>query len=81
MKKIFGVMIIIAMVSAVYLILMVSMGAITDIVETANATMTASSNLSNYPGASEGLVAAPWIMWFVPGGIGIAVIIVYLRAS
>lgn len=48
-------------------------------VYSANATIAATSNMSNYPGTSEFLIASPWILYFIPPVIGIVVIVAYLR--
>lgn len=79
MNKIGHVLIVIGLVIAAYLILMVTMGTVVDLAETANTTITASSNLTLYPGASEGLIAAPWVLWWVPGTIGMIAIVIILR--
>ena len=79
MNKIGAVAIVCALVAGAYLFLLVAMPILTEFASTANATMTASSNLSNYPGAAEGVLAAPWIMFFVPAVIGIAAIVIILK--
>jgi len=79
--KLGGVVIIIGLVIVVYLLLLVVMPVMVDIIATSNATMTASSNLTNYPGATESMIATPWVLFFVPGVIGIIVIVIYLRSS
>lgn len=79
MNKIGQVIIVIALVSACYLIILVTMGVVVGLAETANATMTASSNLTNYPGAAEAVLAAPWVLWFVPGVIGMVAIVVIMK--
>ena len=81
MNKIGQVILVVVAVSILYLILLVIMPVLTDIASTANATMTASSNLSNYPGSAEGVVAAPWLLWFTPFGIGMIAIVVILKRS
>ena len=45
----------------------------------ANTTMNATSNMSLYPGTSGFLMSTPWILFFVPGTIGIALIVAILR--
>lgn len=79
MNKIGAVAIIIGVEIFLYLILLVVMPVLTDIIVTSNATMTASSNLSNYPGTQGFFVSQPWILFFVPGAIGIAVIVIILK--
>lgn len=48
-------------------------------VNTSNTTMAATSNMSNYPGTSDFLVASPWVLYFIAPVIGIIVIVAYLR--
>lgn len=79
MKKIGHVAIVIGIVFFVYLIMLVVMPVVVDMSLSANAAMSASSNMAAYPGGSEIVVAAPWILWFVPGGIGIIVIVIILK--
>jgi len=45
----------------------------------ANMTMAATANMTNFPGTSETLVAAPWLLYFAPPVIGIIVIVAALR--
>ena len=79
MNKIGRVFVVIGLVVACYLVLLVTMPVLNTLIVSANATMTASSNLTSYPGAVEFMIASPWILWWVPGSIGIAVIVIILR--
>lgn len=79
MNKLGAVIIIIGVVIGCYLILLVTQTVVVNLVESANATITASSNLTNYPGTQGFLLSTPWIMWFVPGVIGIVVIVIILK--
>lgn len=80
MRKIGHVLIVIGMVIASYLLMLVVIpDVVVPMVETANVTMTASSNLTQYPGASEAMVAAPWVLWFVPAVIGTILIVMIVR--
>ena len=79
MDKIWQVILIVSGVTALYLLMLVIMPIVTDLAATANATMNASSNMSLYPGASAGLISAPWGLWFVPAVIGMIMIVVVLR--
>ena len=45
----------------------------------ANMTMAATANMTNFPGTSEVMVAAPWLLYFVAPVIGIIVIVAALR--
>lgn len=79
MNKIGQVAIVVAIVIAAYLLLLVTMPILVDFASTANTTMHAGSNMTNYPGTAEGVVAAPWALFFVPGVIGIFAIVVILK--
>ena len=79
MGKLGQISIIVAFVIVAYLLLMVAMPVITDAASTANTTMSASSNMSNYPGTLEGTLAAPWVLWFAPAVIGMAAVIITLK--
>jgi len=79
-NKLGAVLIVIALVAVCYLILLVVMPTVTGIVETANTTLS-THDLTNYPGASEGLVATPWILWFVPAVIGMIVVVLIVRRT
>lgn len=79
MSKFGSIALIVGFVIAAYLLLMAVMPVITDAASTANTTMSASSNMSNYPGTLEGVLAAPWMLWFAPGVIGMAAIIIKLK--
>ena len=79
MNKLGAVVLVIGVTIIVYIILLVVMPVITDIVSTSNATITASSNWSNYPGAQGFLVSTPWQLFFVPGVICMAIVIIILK--
>jgi len=79
MNKAKGILMVIGGVVFLYLVLLIVVPFLADIATAANTTMHASSNLSDYPGGEEILFAAPWLLFFVPGGIGIAAIIFILR--
>jgi hypothetical protein len=79
MNKIGHVAIVVVIVAIVYLIMLVVMPVVVDIAATANATANATSNMSQYPGGSEILIAAPWVLWFVPAGIGMISVVIILK--
>ena len=80
MGKIIQVGLVCIGVGILYLFMMVIMPVMTDLASTANTTMGVSSNVSNYPGAQEGVLAAPYFLWFVPGGLGmVSVIFILLK--
>ena len=81
MNKAGAIAIVVGTTIILYLILLVIMPFIAGIASTANTTMAASSNLSNYPGAAEGMLAAPLWLMFVPGGLCIVVVIGILRSK
>jgi hypothetical protein len=64
---------------AVYLIMMIVVPLLSDFASTANTTMSASSNMSNYPGTLEFLLSMPWILWFVPAALTVVAVIFILR--
>lgn len=79
MRKIGLVAVVCFLVGICYLLMLVVMPVATDLAATSNATMQASSNMTLYPGAAESVVAMPWVMWFAPGVIGMAVIVFILK--
>ena len=82
MSKFGKVIGIIGIVIAVYLIMLIIIpGIVVPLASTANTTMSLTSNMSNYPGASGFLISIPWILWFVPAGIGTAAVIITLRGE
>ena len=80
MGKLGLVAIIAIVVTVTYLLLLLVMPVLTGVVSTTNTTMHASSNMSNYPGTAEAVLSAPWILWFAPGVIGIALIVIILKS-
>ncbi len=80
MNKIGAVIIIIVLVTLAELFLLVVMPIVVDLASTANTTIAASgANVTAMPGAQSGLLAAPWILYFVIPVIGIVIIILMLR--
>lgn len=79
MNKVGPVAIVVGMIIAAYLLLLVVMPVLVDFSIAANTTAAASSDMSRMPGASETLIAAPWVLLFVPAGIGMIVIVVILK--
>lgn len=79
MNKLGTVAMIVGFVIVAYLFLLVAMPVITDAVSTANTTMAATSNMSNYPGTQEAVLATPWVLFFVPGVIGIIAVVITLK--
>ena len=79
MGKVGAVIVVVAATIIVYVLLLVTMPILTDFASTANTTMAATSNLTNYPGAAEGVLMAPWLVWFAPGVICMTVVVVILK--
>jgi len=79
MGKIGLVAVIAIVVTVTYLLLLLVMPVLTGVVSTTNATLHAGSNMTLYPGTAEVVVATPWVLWFVPGVIGLAVIVIILK--
>ena len=79
MDKIGAVIVVVVIMVVVYILMLVTMPVVVDIVAVANATATAEHDMTNYPGSSEFLVSTPWILWFVPGTIGMIAIVIILK--
>ncbi len=79
MNKIGAVIVVVFVIIVLYLYLLVVMPIISDLALSANTTMNATSNMSLYPGTSGFLMSTPWILFFLPGVIGIALIVIILR--
>jgi len=80
-RKIWLVGLTILAVGVSYLLITIVMPVLTDFASTANATITASSNWSDYPGAQGTLLAAPWWLYFAPAIVGGAAIVFVLRSK
>lgn len=79
MSKIGQVMIVVGAVIGLYLVLLIVMPILSDMASTANTTIAATSNITNYPGTTSFLLSTPWILFFAPGTIGMIAIIIILR--
>ena len=81
MNKIGAVIIVVGVVALAYLLILLVMPVFTDIVSSANVSMAnATANFTGvYPGTSELMVSTPWIAFFIPGAIGMALIIMILK--
>ena len=80
MKKLGYVTIVIVMVAICYLTMLVYMPIITGLVSTANTTIaTSGANLTAMPGATSFLISTPWLIWWAPGVIGMALVVIILR--
>ena len=79
MNKILAVFVIIAVVIGGYLILLVLQPSIIDIASSANTSLATTSNMSNYAGTQEGILASPYLLFFIPAAIGIYALVLKLR--
>lgn len=79
MNKLKAVVIIIAGVCLAYLMLLAVMPALTSIVAESSAIVGAHPNIDLHPGAQEGLDIMPWVLYFLPGVIGIIALVITLR--
>lgn len=81
MNKMGAVLLTVVVVCVAYFLVIVAVPFLAETINSANTTMAASSNMSNYPGTSEFMLSVPWLMYFVPGVIGIIVIVLILKAG
>lgn len=81
MKKVGWVVLLWAAIILTYVILTAAMPAINSLVQMANETMVATSNMSNYPGSQEAILTAPLWIYFIPGGIGLVGTVMILKSA
>ncbi|MDD5702928.1 MAG: hypothetical protein PHU23_12865 [Dehalococcoidales bacterium] len=84
MNKIRSVFFIVVGVIVCYVFLIVCHPVIREAVDTSAATIQTNADYSTtkYPGAIEGLQAAPWVIFFVPAGVGgVALVLVLKRRN
>lgn len=79
MRKLGLILATIGIVVIAYLFLLVIMPIISDFASTANTSIAASHNVSNFPGSTTGLLAIPWVLWFAPAVGGTIAVVVILR--
>lgn len=79
MNKYVSVALIVAAVVVAYMLITVLQPITVSMVESANTTISASSNLSNYPGTQAALIGWPWWLWFVPAFLGTILVVVELK--
>jgi hypothetical protein len=79
MNKIWGILIVVICVAAVYLAMAVVMPAINEISGVAAVSLNASANMSNLPGTLEVVESSGWWLWAIPGIAGIIAMVVILR--
>jgi len=80
MHKLGAIILIIIFGGAAFLLFNLMAPLIVGFANTANTTVAASSNMSNYPGTSEGLVLSPWLLLLVIPVICVILIIQVLRS-
>lgn len=80
MNKVVKIGVVIVIVAVVYLMLTIFMTLISGISQDTVAVMESSHNMTDYPGTSEAMGATPWVIWFIPGAIGIGAVVVILRS-
>lgn len=81
MNKFKAIAIIVIAVLLCYGVLAVFINFVADTTVSTNQALDAASNMALYPGTSGFLLSVPWILWFVPGVIGIVLIVVVLRSN
>lgn len=81
MSKAKQVILVIAGVVMLYIIVSVFIVFLSDTSVSVNAELAATTNLSNYSGLSEFLLASPWIMYVAPAVVGIIAIIGILKGE
>lgn len=81
MKKVGWVIVVWIGVIISYVILTAAMPAVNSLVQTANTTMAAASNMTNYPGTQDAILTAPLWLYFLPGGIGLVLTIIILKSA
>ena len=80
-KKIGFVVLTWFLVSFCYIIIAAAMPAMVTITTGAATSLSATSNMSNYPGTLQVVQAAPVYLWFIPGGVGLIATVVFLKTN
>lgn len=70
-----------AFVILAYIILALMQSPVQTITTGVATEISASSNMTNYPGTLESIRIFPVIMWFIPGGVGIIATAVFLKQN
>ena len=82
MSKFGQVAIVVGIMIILYLLLLVIIPILSDFASTANITASSVPGrnvTADYPGSTEGLLAAPWVLWFCPGVIGMISVVIILK--
>ncbi len=77
--KILNVVVLWGLIFFVYVILGATIPVHLALVNESSAMLTAGSNMTRYPGTLGAIQVWPVVVWFIPGGIGIAATAIYLR--
>jgi hypothetical protein len=81
MKKAFWVVALIAFTCIAYILIAVTMPFWVDITTSVNASIYASSNVSELPGAVEAVQYAPLWIYFIPGVVFFAALVGILKSN
>ena len=79
-KIMYSALIIIGVVGA-YIIMLATQSTYNELISTANTSISATSNMSNYPGTLDFINSSPFWIWFIPGGVGTVALIVMLKTG
>lgn len=79
-SKIVKVGAIVGAVAVSYMLLSITAPLVADMASSANVTISASSNMTNYPGLQGALLGSPLWLYFVPAVFGVVLIVLVLRA-
>ncbi|GAG82113.1 unnamed protein product [marine sediment metagenome] len=79
MNKLGHVAVVVGLVLMVYLILLITVPFLSSVAVDVASNMTADHPVAQYPGAVEGLLMAPWLLFFAPGVIGLIAVVVILK--
>jgi len=80
-KKVGEVFLICVFITFAYMLLILFQPITNSFVQSANATISASSNWSNYAGAQEVLVGWPFWLWMIPGALGVICTVLVLKGG
>lgn len=79
MNKFGTIIVIVFLIAILYVTLTLVMPTVADMANTANTSMAATSNMTDYPGVSEAMVFGPWFLYLSPAVIGLIAVFVILR--
>ncbi len=77
--KVRQIIFVIGAVILMYIPLSIFINLLADTTVTVNQTLNAAHNMAQYEGTSGFLLAAPWLLYFAPFGLGLILIIGILR--